>query len=324
VSNVIYSNDELLELYRQLCLIRQFELRCAALFREGRIRGSMHLYEGQEAVAVGACSVLEPQDALSFTYRSHGWALARGITPDRVFAECFGRASGCAKGRGGSKHLGDWGRRILPSNAIVAGGIPLALGVAFAARFRSSDDVTIAVLGDGALNQGVVHESISLALVWKLPVVFVCENNQYAELTPVAEFQPVKDLTSRAEASGLAGTKCDGMDVEEVADAVGRAVARARSGGGPSFVEAETYRFCGHMTGDQERYRSPEEVALWRQRDPISIARAALHGRAVGEAALDRVWGDVAVTLAEAEQVASNAPEPDPSSIFDGTPSWRS
>lgn len=262
--------------WESMVRIRVFEERCDILSRQGKVRGSMHLCTGQEAVPVGACLALRSNDALSVTYRSHGWALARGIPPVEVFGECFGREVGCARGRGGSKHLGDWDRRLLPANAIVAGGIPLATGVAFAAKYRGDSDIALAVFGDGALNQGVFHEAMTYSVLWSLPVVFLCENNLYGELTPVGETNPVDEIYQRVAGYGMATSRCDGMDVQDVKSTVEAAIGIARAGGGPTFIEALTYRFCGHMTGDREAYRTRGEVEEWRAKDPLRIAEDAL------------------------------------------------
>jgi len=317
-----WGDEQLLGAYRDMWRIRHVETRSERLFREAKVKGSMHLYEGQEAVAVGVCAALDDGDALSFTYRSHGWALARGIPPVEVFGECFGREVGCARGRGGSKHLGDWDRRILPSNAIVAGGLPVATGVAYAARARRTSDVTIAALGDGALNQGVVHEALTFASLWRLPIVFVCEDNGYAELTPGHEFQPVETLSERAAGYGVAVAECDGMDVQSVAGVAQVAVGRARSGAGPTFLAAKTYRFCGHMTGDAQAYRTRDEVEAWRRRDPLLITAECLQQRGFGTDALDEVRDSVAEEVATAEAEAWSAPEPEPADIYQGAPSW--
>jgi TPP-dependent pyruvate/acetoin dehydrogenase alpha subunit len=307
--------------YRTMLVIRAVEQRLEALFRDGKVRGAMHLAIGQEAVAAGTCAELEAGDRLSFTYRSHAWALARGITPLEVMAECLGRTAGCSRGRGGSKHLADWSRGVLPSNAIVGANVPLAVGTALAAKLQGEPAVTIAVFGDGALNQAVVHEALTQAKVWSLPVVFVCENNLYAELTPVQSFSPVAELVDRARGYDLPAAVCDGMDVADVRAVVGGAIGRARGGDGPTFVEARTYRFCGHMTGDSYPYRPKDEVEDWRRRDPISTARATLVD-AEGEARLDALAAEVEAEVRNAEAAALASPPPDPADLLVGAPSW--
>jgi pyruvate dehydrogenase E1 component alpha subunit len=311
-----------LEHLELMWVIRLVEDRSEQLFREAKIRGALHLCAGQEAVCVGACSVMEPGDALCFTYRSHGWALARGVPVEAVFAECFGRDTGCSRGRGGSKHLSDWSRRILPSNAIVGATPALANGLAFAARYKQTQDVAVAVFGDGATNQGVVHEALAQAVIWKLPVVFLCENNEYAELTPAHEMLPVHDLLQVAAGYDMAAASCDGMVVEDVARVMSDALRRARAGDGPTFIEAKTYRFCGHMTGDPQAYRSTDEVADRRQRDPLVLLANRLKDAGVEEGRIAQIRADAQAMVADAEQRAWAAAEPDPTDILHGTPSW--
>jgi TPP-dependent pyruvate/acetoin dehydrogenase alpha subunit len=311
------------QLMRTMMVIRKFEERCEAAFREARVRGAMHLAIGQEAVAVGACSALESRDPICFTYRSHAWAIARGIPPVEVFAECFGRDSGCSRGRGGSKHLSDWSRRrMLPSNAIVGAGLPLANGLALAAKYRSTSDVTLGVFGDGAINEGGFYEGLSQAVVWNLPVVFLCENNQYAELTLGRDMRPVFDLKQIAAGVGVPTIACDGMDVDAVSEAVGVAANRARSGRGPTFVEATTYRFCGHMTGDPELYRSKDELQKWRLRDPLVVFGDRLQAEGASERELIDLSLEVEATVSHAEATAWSSPEPNADDILLGAPSW--
>ena len=308
--------------YRDLLLVRRFEERCLRLFLANKVRGAQHLYTGQEAVAVGASRAMNDDDAIGFTYRSHGWALAQGITPTAAFAEIFGRSSGCSAGRGGSKHLGDWDRRILPSNAIVGAHLPLVAGVAFADRLNGKSTVGVAAFGDGAMNQGVVHETMTLASLWKLPMVFVCENNQYGEMTPVAETLPTATIGDRAAGHGIVSMVCDGMDVDDVTEVMGRALAHARSGQGPVLIEAKTYRFAGHHTGDAENYRSKEEVALWKERDPLIIQKARLRDAGVDDLTLESIELSVDQEIDQADTDAWESPEPSIDEILLHTPSW--
>lgn len=305
--------------------IRAFELRCEKLFRDGQVRGSMHLCTGQEAVPVGACSVLEPGDALSFTYRSHGWSLARGVSLEAAFGECLGRSTGTSGGRAGSKHLGNWsGLRALPANAIVAGGLPIANGVGLASKLIGNRDVALAVFGDGAVNEGGFHEALSQAAIWKLPVLFVCENNLYAEMTPGHEMNPVgDDLVRMMGPFDIPAVTCDGMDAEDVAGTVAEAADRARIGGGPTFIEAKTYRYCGHMTGDVEKYRTRDEIAQWRERDAIGAQAQRLIDR--GELTTDQrqsIQAEVESEVESAATVALAAPEPSVEDLLRGAPSW--
>ena len=255
-------SSKLDSLYR-MCVIRRTEDLCEQLFRAAKVRGAMHFCSGQEAVAIGTCNVLSEMDRLLFTYRSHGWALARGMEPESLFAELFGRQSGCSHGRGGTKHLTDWRRGVFPSNAIVAAGLPLANGVALAALRKGEPRVVVTVFGEGATNQGVFYEAMSQAVVWNLPVVFLCENNLYAEVTPAHEMRPATEVVDLANGCNIESAVCDGMDLAAIEEVVGPLVDRARGGGGPAFIEAKTYRVEGHMTGAAKKYRSPEEVAAW-------------------------------------------------------------
>lgn len=276
------SDERLAHQYSRMYLIRSFEAAAEKLWRKGDIRGAMHLSDGQEAVAVGTCSILADGDVLCATYRGHAWALAWGLCPAELFGELLGRENGCLRGRGGSKHLGDWTRNMLPGNAIVGGQLPVAAGMAFAGRFLSEGSqakhLTVVVLGDGALNQGTLQESLSLASLWKLPLVLICENNLYSELTVTASVMPTHEIQPRIESYGVAYRRCDGMDVTDVANVISEAAAYARDMRGPVFVEAFTYRFCGHHTGDAERYRSAAEVESWRQRDPLGPSMLAQSG----------------------------------------------
>ncbi|MEV8514688.1 thiamine pyrophosphate-dependent dehydrogenase E1 component subunit alpha [Dactylosporangium sp. NPDC051484] len=311
-----------LGLLRMMHRIRSFESHCERLFRDAKIDGAMHLCAGQEAVAVGVCSVMTDADALSFTYRSHGWALARGISPVSLFAECMGRRSGVSKGRGGSKHIGDWSRRILPSNAIVAAGVPLAAGVALATKSLGEPGISVVAFGDGAVNQGVLHETMTMAALWQLPVLFVCENNQYAELTPTMVMQPVARIADRAAASGIPAVRCDGMDVEAVRSAAREACARIRADGGPVFLEAETYRYSGHMTGDPQKYRTTEEVDRWRTRDAIARLEDRLVEAGVPHGALSEVRESETTAVEAAAIQAALEETPEPAEIWESAPSW--
>jgi TPP-dependent pyruvate/acetoin dehydrogenase alpha subunit len=314
--------DAAIENFKTMSLIRAVEERCETLFRDAKVKGSMHLYIGQEAVATGVCSKMQPGDSLSFTYRSHGWAIAGGISPEALLAECFGRVDGCAGGRGGSKHLGDWSKRILPSTAIVGAGAPLAAGIALADKLQGSKRVSVSAFGEGATNQGVVHEAMAIASLWRLPIVFVCENNQYSELTPSHEILPVVDLRDRGRGHGMVSEICDGMDVDAVAEAAATALDRARAGDGPTFLVADTYRYCGHMTGDPQKYRSQEEVAQWKARDPIIQQRDRLLAGGTAADVLHKIEEEVRHRVEVAEAFADKSPEPLLSDLWSGVHSW--
>ena len=263
---------------REMLRIRRFEERCVELYSATRIRGFLHLYIGEEAVAVGVMSALTPADAVVSTYREHGHALARGLTAASVMAEMFGRSTGCSRGRGGSMHLFDAATRFYGGNAIVGGGLPLALGFALADRMAERPVVTACFFGDGAAAEGEFHETLNLAALWQLPILFCCENNRYAMGTALERTHAITDLAGRAASYGMPAHAVDGMDVEAVATAARSAVDAVRSGGGPVFLELLTYRFRAHSMYDPDRYREKAEIARWRQRDPIDLYVARLRG----------------------------------------------
>jgi TPP-dependent pyruvate/acetoin dehydrogenase alpha subunit len=277
------ANKYLLEAYQKMFLCRSFEERCAELFRKDYIRGSLHLSTGQEAVAVGTGLALRPDDLLLTTYRGHGHALAKGISTKTAMAEMMGRSTGCCKGKGGSMHWTDVSNGIMPANAIVGGNIPIAVGCALAAKLDRLDRVTVCFFGDGAVNQGAFHEAMNLAAIWKTPSIMICENNLYSEMTPIAAMVTNDDLVERAAAYRLPAEIVDGNDVEAMYEAVQRAAKRARHGEGATFLEAKTYRLAGHMVGDSENYRTPQEVERWRQKDPLLLTRTVLIERGISE-----------------------------------------
>jgi pyruvate dehydrogenase E1 component alpha subunit len=254
----------------QMLFLRRFEEKCAELYGLGKIRGFLHLYIGEEAVAVGAIPLLRAEDAIVSTYREHGHALVRGIPPEAVMAEMFGKANGCSHGRGGSMHLFDVSRRFYGGNAIVAGGLPLAVGLALSDKLQQRSRVTMCLFGDGAVAEGEFHESLNLAALWKLPVLFLCENNLYAMGTHISRHQADVDLTAKAAAYGMPAARVDGMNLVAVRDATQQAIDYVRADHGPYFLEAQTYRFRAHSMYDAELYRSRDEVARWKERDPIN------------------------------------------------------
>ena len=269
-----------LELFRQMLRIRRFEEKAAELYQRGKIRGFLHLYIGEEAVAAGSLPYFEPDDAIVATYREHGHALVRGTPMGPLMAELYGKASGCARGRGGSMHFFDASRRFYGGLAIVAGGLPVAVGLALADKLMGRNRVTACYFGDGAVAEGEFHESMNLAALWKLPVLFLCENNLYAMGTAVVRHQSQTDLAAKAQAYAMTGEAVDGMDVLAVAAATKRAVATVRSGNGPYLLEYRTYRFRAHSMYDAELYRTKDEVAAWKQRDPVTLFDQSL-----------RTWG---------------------------------
>ncbi len=261
---------------RQMLLIRRFEEKSAELYSATKIRGFLHLYIGEEAVAVGVMAALTPEDAVVATYREHGQALARGMSADRIMAEMYGKQEGCCRGRGGSMHLFDAATRFYGGNAIVGGGLPLAVGLALADKMQGRKRVTCCFFGDGAVAEGDFHEAMNLASLWKLPVLFLCENNLYAMGTALCYTQAVEDLSSRGACYGLASAFVDGMDVMAVEEAARRATDHIRQGNGPYLLECRTYRFRPHSMFDTEMYRSKEEVEEWKKRDPIDLLTSRL------------------------------------------------
>jgi pyruvate dehydrogenase E1 component alpha subunit len=261
-------------LYREMLRIRRFEAKCVELYQAQKIRGFLHLYDGEEPVAVGVMSALDPQDAVVATYREHGQALARGVPMNAILAEMLGKVEGCCRGRGGSMHIFDRDRRFFGGNAIVGAGLPLAIGIAMADQQLRPGAVTACFFGEGAVAEGAFHESMNLAAIWKLPVLFVCENNLYAMGVPLADAESQTDVYRKAEAYRMASAQVDAMDPVRMEAAAHRAVQHIRAGLGPYFLECRTYRFRAHSMFDTQAYRSRDEVEDWKHRDPIEKLRA--------------------------------------------------
>lgn len=264
-----YPKDLLIRMYLQMQRARKFELKVNYMFLEGTLPGTLHLYEGQEASAVGVCENLSQEDWITSTHRPHGHAIAKGVSLNSLMAELFAKQDGCAHGYGGSMHTGDPAVGSLPAIAIVGGNVPLAAGIALAQKYKKTNNVVCCFHGDGATNEGAFHEGVNMAAIWDLPVVFICENNKYGASTPVEQVTKLNHLSERSQGYGFPGVTVDGMDVLAVYEAVGKAVERARNGEGPTLVEVETYRFCGHSRSDTRTYRTREEEAEWKGRDPI-------------------------------------------------------
>lgn len=275
------ADDEAVELLRQMLRIRRFEERCVELYSAAKIRGFLHLYVGEEAVATGIAAHLRSDDAIVTTYRDHGHALVKGVSMRAVMAEMFAKVTGCSKGRGGSMHLFDADTRFYGGNAIVGGGLPVAAGLALAEQRNGTDAIAVCCFGEGAVAEGEWHETMNLAALWKLPVLFACENNLYAMGTALARSEADVDLTTKAASYGMTAWSVDGMDVAAVHAAVGRALTSMRAGGGPVFLELKTYRFRAHSMYDPERYRDKVEVEHWKERDPINSWRSLLEERGV-------------------------------------------
>ena len=298
----------------RMAMIREFESRMPRLSDEGLIRGSTHPSVGMEAVAVGVSLALGPQDSITSNHRGHAHCLARGSDPRRTMAEILGRVDGYGKGRGGSMHIGVKELGILGTNGIVGAGIGLAVGAALAARLQDDGGVSVAYFGDGASNQGVLAEALNLAAIWSLPVIFVCENNHYAQSASIERMVAQPDLSRRGEAYGVTSVNVNGMHLAEVYEAAAAAVERGRSGAGPTMIVADTYRYLGHMAGDTEIYRSSDEVARWKENDPITHLAASLRRLdVIDDSALDTIASQARQLVDEAETFARNSPFPDQS-----------
>ena len=312
------SNDVLLDLHRRMVRIRRFEETAGKMMEDGKIPGALHLYVGEEAVASGVMAHLSNDDQITSTHRGHGHLIAKGGAFDRMFAELFGRATGYCKGKGGSMHISNMELGMLGANGIVGGGPPIAMGAAFSNKFRKTDNVAVCFFGDGASNEGSFHEAANMAALYKLPALFVCENNGYGEYTPQANHQAIVDVADRAPGYGMPGVIVDGMDVMAVYEAAGEAIARARAGEGPTLLECKTYRYYDHVgvRGMGLTYRTDEEVEEWKKKDPIDLFESRLADQGVLSAeAAQAVHDEVLAEIATAIQFAEDSPYPDPSAI---------
>ena len=308
--------ERLQDAYRQMLVIRKFEETIRSLYQAGKIRGSFHPCVGQEATAVGGCWPLRQDDFMTCTYRGHGQAIAKGLSVRAAIAEMLGKATGCSKGKGGSMHFTDPSVGLLGANAIVGAGVPHAAGAALAFQLQKKDSIALAFFGEGAVNQGVYLETLNLAVVWKLPLILFCENNLYSEMTPSYETTSVVETYKRAAAFGFDAIQIDGNDIELVYNTVEQAVAKARAGSGPIYIEAVTYRLWGHMMGDPEIYRTKEEVAKARENEPILRLGRRLRELGCGEADLTRFDSEAEAVIADALQFAEASPIPQPADAF--------
>lgn len=304
--------DTLVHILYQMLLIRRFEERCAQSYSMGKIGGFCHLYIGQEAVAVGAISALRPDDYVISSYREHGQAIAKGMSPDEVMAELYGKAGGCSAGKGGSMHLFDATLNFAGGHGIVGGQIPLATGLAFAGKYKGTEQVTLCFFGEAAVNQGAFHESLNMAQLWKLPCIYICENNQYGMGTAINRAMSFSEVARKADAYKMEGEFVDGMDVLAVREAIGRAVERARKDGSPSLIEVRTYRFMGHSMSDPGNYRTRAEIEKHQERDPIKLFTDSLKEEGIindddVQVLEDRVKEEVERSVKFAEE----SPEPD-------------
>jgi pyruvate dehydrogenase E1 component alpha subunit len=314
-----YRKELLLDIYLVMKQIRLFEETAFRFFQENKLRGSVHLCIGQEAISASVMALLNDGDYITSTHRGHGHGIAKSRDLKSAFSELMGKETGFCHGRGGSMHICDLARGNLGANAIVGGGLPIAAGGALAQKMRKTDRITVAFFSDGASNQGTFHESLNLASVWKLPLVFVCENNGFGISTPQSQSTAVKDIADRAAGYAMPGYVVDGNDVIALLDAFSACRERARKGEGPSLIEAKTYRWKGHWTGDPEVYRTKEEVAAWMEKCPIKRFRAYLLERGVAaEKELDAIDARAEADVDEAARFALASPEPDPARVMDG------
>jgi len=314
------SRDKLADMYYRMRLIRYFDESAMELYRRDMIRGTTHAYIGEEAVAVGACAALNRDDYITSTHRGHGHCLAKGGDPRLMMAELLGKATGYCRGKGGSMHIADLDLGILGANGIVGGGIGIATGAAYSADLRGSGQVAVCFFGDGASNQGILMEAANMAALWKLPVIYLCEENQYAQFSPSLPFIAVERIEMKAQAFGLPGVTVDGNDVLAMYEAVRQAVKRARSGGGPTLLVAQTYRIEGHTVGDPLTYRPKSEAEAWKspERDPISrFGRYLTEEAGFSEDGLGALRQKAQVEIEEAVTFAINSPEPEISALWE-------
>jgi len=309
--------ETLLELFHQMVLIRRFEEKCAESYSLGKIGGFCHLYIGQEAVGVGSISAIREDDYVITSYREHGQAITKGISPEAVMAELYGKAGGCSGGKGGSMHLFDKTVNFLGGHAIVGGQIPLATGVAFASKYQETDKVTLCFFGEAAVNQGAFHESLNMAQLWKLPCIYICENNQYGMGTSLARAMSLQNIAEKACAYEMASEFVDGMDVMAMRQATQRAVKRARETSQPTLLEARTYRYMGHSMSDPGNYRTRAEIEKYQERDPIKIFTATLKEQNIlSDKDISDIEAEVKEQIERAVRFAEESPEPDPSELY--------
>lgn len=304
--------------YELMQLIRQFELKSEEMYKmAGKIRGFFHVYNGQEAIAAGCMTATRHEDPFITAYRDHGLALAKGTTPNAAMAELYGKATGCAKGKGGSMHFFDVKNYFFGGHGIVGAQIGTGAGIAFAEKYRGTDNVCLTFFGDGAARQGMLHETFNLAMLWKLPVVFICENNNYAMGTSIQRTSNVTDIYKLADAYDMPGDKVDGMHPERVHEAVERAVKRAREGGGPTLLEMKTYRFKGHSVSDPQKYRTKDELAKFTERDPIAyVLKSIYDNKYATEAEIAEIDKRIEQTVDASVEFAENSPWPDDSELL--------
>lgn len=309
--------ETLVKIFRQMLLIRRFEEKCAESYSLGKIGGFCHLYIGQEAVGVGSISALRPDDYVITSYREHGQAIAKGISPKAVMAELYGKAGGCSHGKGGSMHLFDKNVNFLGGHAIVGGQIPLATGVAFASKYKETDQVTLCFFGEAAVNQGAFHESLNLAQLWKLPCIYICENNMYGMGTSLERAMSSSNVAQKSCAYDIASEFVDGMDVLEMRHATERAVKRAREESLPTLLEARTYRYMGHSMSDPGNYRTRAEIEKYQERDPIRLFGNRLkENRVLSDDVIASLEAQIKAEVEQAVRFADESPQPDPNELY--------
>jgi len=309
--------DKALNLYRKMVEIRSFEERIRFLFLEGKMPGTIHQYIGMEACAVGVCLALEDDDVIASTHRPHGHAIAKGLTFKEIMAELYGKTTGCCKGKGGSMHMGNINKGMLPAIAIVGGNLPIVVGMALAFKLKSEKRVAVSFFGDGASNEGSFHESLNMAAVYNVPAVFVCENNQYGASTNIKKVLKIKNIADRAKSYGMKGIIADGMDVLDVYLKAKKAIDDAREGKGPALLELKTFRYCGHSRRDPSNYIPKEEKGFWAKKDPIkSYKRLLINESVFSGKELEKMEKDIEGRLDEAIDYAQNSPDPKPEDTF--------
>jgi TPP-dependent pyruvate/acetoin dehydrogenase alpha subunit len=311
--------EKAIAIFQKMLEIREFEEKIRFLFLEGKMPGTIHQYIGMEACGVGVCSVLEEGDVIASNHRPHGHAIARGISMDAMMAELYGKTTGCCSGKGGSMHMGDLGKGMLPSIAIVGGNIPLVMGMALAFKLRKEPRVAVSFFGDGASNEGAFHEGLNMAAVYKVPAIFVCENNQYGASTHIKKVLNIENIADRASAYGMKGDIADGMNVLEVYAHAKEAVERARKGDGPTLLELKTFRLCGHSRRDPNNYMTKEEKEHWKKKDPIPFyEKILLEEKVLEKGKVAEMKKDVEKRVEEAIQFGQTSPDPKPEDTYRG------
>ena len=309
----MFNEETALNLYKTMMMIRKFEEKLFYLFSTRAMPGSMHQYNGEEAVAAGVCAHLTKEDYITSTHRGHGHCIAKGADVNMVMAEMFAKSTGCCAGMGGSMHIADFSVGMLGANGIVGGGIPHAVGAAWSCQYKENGRIAVAFFGDGASNEGSFHESVNLAAAWDLPVVFVCENNLYGFSTHYRRVTPIDDIASRAQGYGIEGVIADGMSIEDVYKKAGAAVDKARNGGGPTLLECKTYRYMGHSRFENPTYRTKEEFEHWKLKDPIpAFAQRLIKGYSINQDKLLEIEEQVEKEIEESVRFAEQSPDPGP------------